>query len=381
MLHSTINFKNKEKGYNVEMIDEHYKNFKVRDYMDEESLKSYLSTNIIDCSLGTNPFIHESMIKKYILECSSEINKYPSLEYELLKEELLKFWKEHLYNDINTKNIAFGAGTMGILRNISEFLIQEGTKVLGIAPQFPRFISEVELKKGIYEYYNLEKNNNYKFIATDFMKKINNSYSLISIENPNNPTGQIIDVSDIEKIVKKAKQYNIMVIVDEAYGDYMQLNNSAIKLVGKYDNIMVLRSASKFYGLPNHRVGYMFADRELIKIYNEIAIPFPFSDLSASIFIKVLKNYDKLEYTKLKTVEINQAIYKTLKKENYISTNVETPIFTIKTDKHANLTSKLMEEGIIAENCSYFINLDNTYARIRITKDYEQLIKIFSQIL
>lgn len=363
------------------MIDEHYKNFKVRDYMNEESLKSYLSTNIIDCSLGTNPFIEDSMIKKYILECSCEINKYPSLEYELLKEELLKFWKNYLYNDINKNNIAFGAGTMGILRNISEFLIQEGTKVLGIAPQFPRFISEVELKKGIYEYYNLEKKNNYKFIATDFMKKINNSYSLISIENPNNPTGQIIDVSDVEKIVRKAKPYSIMVIVDEAYGDYMQLNNSAIKLVGKYDNIMVLRSASKFYGLPNHRVGYMFADRELVKIYNEIAIPFPFSDLSASIFIKVLKNYDKLEYTKLKTVEINQAIYKTLKKENYISTNVETPIFTLKTDKYDNLTSKLMEEGIIAENCNYFINLDNTYARIRITKDYEKLIKILSKVL
>jgi len=363
------------------MIDEHYKNFKVRDYMNEESLNSYLSTKIIDCSLGTNPFIEDSMIKKYIMECSCEINKYPSLEYELLKEELLRFWERNLYNNVNKDNIVFGAGTMGILRNISEFLIQEGTKVLGIAPQFPRFISEVELKKGIYEYYNLEKNNNYKFIATDFMKKINNSYSLISIENPNNPTGQIIDISDIEKIVKKAKQYNIIVIVDEAYGDYMPLNNSSIKLVGKYDNIMVLRSASKFYGLPNHRVGYMFADRELVRIYNEIAIPFPFSDLSASIFIKVLKNYDKLEYTKLKTVEINQVIYKTLRKENYIYTNIETPIFVIKTDKYDNLSNKLMDEGIIAENCSYFINLDSTYARIRISKNHEQIIKILSKIL
>lgn len=213
------------------------------------------------------------------------------------------------------------------------------------------------------------------------MKKINNSYSIISVENPNNPTGQIIDVNDIEKIVRKAKQYNIIVIVDEAYGDYMESNNSAIKLVGKYDNIMVLRSASKFYGLPNHRVGYMFANRELVKVYNEIAIPFPFSDLSASIFIKALKNYDKLEYTKLKTIEINQAIYKVLRREDYISTNIETPIFTIKTDKYDNLTNKLMENGIIAENCSYFVNLDNTYARIRITKNYEQLIQILSKIL
>lgn len=363
------------------MINEYYKNFKVRDYMNEETLKGCLSTNKIDCSLGTNPFIEESMIKKYILEASSEINKYPSLQYELLKEELLEFWKEYLYDKINRENIAFGAGTMGILRNICEFLIQEGTKVLGIAPQFPRFISEVELKKGIYEYYSLEKKNNYKFIVIDFLEKIDSTYSLISIENPNNPTGQIIDVNDIEKIVRKAKQNNIMVIVDEAYGDYMPLDNSAINLVGKYDNIMVLRSASKFCGLPNHRVGYMFADRELVKIYNEIAIPFPFSDLSASVFIKVLKNYNKLEFTKQKTIEVNQKIYKAIKKENYLCTNIETPIFTIKTDKYDNLTSKLMEEGIIAENCNYFINLDNTYARIRITKDYEYIIKILSKIL
>ena len=151
--------------------------------------------------------------------------------------------------------------------------------------------------------------------------------------------------------------------------------------MGKYDNIMVLRSASKFYGLPNHRVGYMFADKELVKIYNEIAIPFPFSDLSASVFIKVLKDYDKLEFTKQKTIEVNKKIYNAIKKENYLCTNIETPIFTIKTNKYDNLTKQLMKEGIIAENCSYFINLDNTYARIRINKDYEQIINTLKKIL
>ena len=50
---------------------------------------------------------------------------------------------------------------MGMLRNISQFLIDEGTKILGCAPQFPRFISEVELRKGIYECVNLKKENNY----------------------------------------------------------------------------------------------------------------------------------------------------------------------------------------------------------------------------
>lgn len=363
------------------MIEKFYKDFKVRDYMNEEVLKSSSDKNIIDCSLGTNPFIDEKIIEKYIRECSSEINKYPYLQYELLKEELLNFWNANINMKVDQNNIAFGSGTMGILRNLSEFLIKEESKVLGIAPQFPRFISEVELKKGIYECYKLEEKNNYKFIIEDFLKHVNSSYSLISIENPNNPTGQIIDVNDIEKIVIEAKKYDIMVIVDEAYGDYMISENSAIKLVEKYNNIMVLRSASKFYGLPNHRIGYMFADKEVVKIYNEVSIPFAFSDLSASIFIKLLKNHKELEYTKAKTIEINEKIYNSIKKENYICTNTRTPIFTVKSDKYGNLTRKLIEDGIVSESCGYFVNLDNRYARIRINKDYEKIIKVLSQIL
>ena len=125
----------------------------------------------------------------------------------------------------------------------------------------------------------------------------------------------------------------------------------------------------------------MFASKKLIDIYNEIAIPFPFSDLSASIFTKVLKNYQELEYTKVKTIEVKEKICSNLKKENYLYTNMETPIFTVKTNKYKDLTRKLKEEGIISENCNYFINLDKKYSRIRINKDYEQLIKILSGIL
>lgn len=294
---------------------------------------------------------------------------------------MINYFNVNIEGGINKDNIAFGGGAMGILRNLCEFLIQEGTKVLGIAPQFPRFISEVELKKGIYEYYSLEKKNNYKFIAKDFIKLINSSYSVISIENPNNPTGQIIEIEDIEKIVKKAMKYNIYVIVDEAYGDYMCLNNSAINIVNKYNNLIVIKSASKFYGLPNHRIGYLFASKEFINIYNKIALPFPFSDLSAGVFTKILKNYKKFEITKQKTIEAKKQICKLLKSENFLYTNMETPIFTVKTNKYKNLTKELIKSGIICEDCSYYLNMDSTFARIRINSDYDKLIKILLKVL
>lgn len=360
------------------MVDEYYKKFKVKDYMGEEENSN--RSKVIDCSLGTNPFISKKRIKKYAKKASFATNEYVLNVYDLLKHEILKMYKEVLNKDINEQNISFGSGTMGIIRNLSEFLIHKDTKVLGIAPQFTRFISEVKLKKGIYNYYSLEQKNNYKFVTKDFVNKINEEYDLIYIDNPNNPTGQIIPLEDIEQIVQVANKYGIITIIDEAYGDYMKMKNSSISLVEKYENIVVLRSASKFFGLPNHRIGYMFASKELIKIYDEISIPFPFSDLSANVFVNTIRDYKNIEKTKIKVIEANKKIYSNLEKDNYLYTSIETPIFTLKTDKEVNLKKELLNNNVLVEDGNNFINLNEKYARIRINKEYEKLIKILKNI-
>ena len=357
------------------MIAEYYKNFKVKDYMKSEDIK-----NVIDCSLGTNPFISNKIIQNYIKKAKSVINEYALNEYELLKAELLNFYKNIIHKNVNKYNISFGSGTMGIIRNLSEFLIQEDTKVLGVAPQFTRFISEVELKKGIYEYYSLEARYNYKFIVDDFIDNINSTYDLIYIDNPNNPTGQIIKLVDIEKIIKVAKRYGIIIVIDEAYGDYMQMDNSSIGLVEKYENIVVIRSASKFFGLPNHRIGYIFANKDFIKVYDEISIPFPFSDLSANIFVNAIRNYKRIEKTKKMVVEANKEIYKNLRKENYLYTSEETPIFTLKTNREIDLMQELLMNNILSESGENFINLDKSCARIRINKELKKVIKKLADI-
>lgn len=361
-----------------EFIKQHYIDFKVRDYMDNDELKFASSNSLLDCSLGTNPFIEDKMLEKYIKTGASEINKYPSIQYDLLKNELVNVWKS---SNIQKENIGFGSGTMGIIRNICEIVVQEGSVVLGIAPQFPRFVSEVELKKGIYEYYTLSESNNFKFETEDFIKKINKNISLISLENPNNPTGQIISISDIEKIVKKAKECEVLVLIDEAYGDYMLQENSAINLITKYNNLIVIRSASKFYGLPNHRIGYLFADKEFIKIYSTISLPFPFSDLSSSIFLNIIKDREKIDFAREKTKHVKKNILDSLKSNNYLYTDLESPIFTIKTDKYENLKNELMKKGVNVEDCSTYIGLDSKYSRIRITNNYHKLIKVLKEIL
>ena len=133
-----------------------------------------------------------------------------------------------------------------------------------------------------------------------------------------------------------------------------------------------------FFGLPNHRVGYIFASKDFIKIYNEISIPFPFSDLSANTFVNAIRDYKKIKKTKKKVIKANREIYKEIKKENYLHTNEETPIFTLKTDEPIDLMQKLLKTKLISESGNNFINLDKKYTRIRVNKKVKKMIKIIT---
>lgn len=361
------------------MIKDFYKNFKIKDYMDNELKEKDI--DYIDCSLGTNPFIEKKRVIKYIKRANFTPNEYVSNEYLLLKETLLNMYKPYMVDSVDKDNISFGSGTMGIIRNLSEFIIGKDSNVLGISPQFTRFISEVELKQGNYDSYYLKKENNYKFNVDEFMEKMTSNLDLIYIDNPNNPTGQIIDIADVEKIVIKAGKNGTFVLVDEAYGDYMDTKNSAISLTEKYDNVITIRSASKFYGLPNHRIGYLFASKEIIRIYNEISIPFPFSDLSASIFVNALKDYDNISKTKDMVKESKEYILKMIANNSFLQTDIATPIFTLKTDENIDLTDRLLELGIITESGKNFVNLDKRFSRMRINKRYKEIVERLNKVL
>jgi histidinol-phosphate aminotransferase len=84
---------------------------------------------------------------------------------------------------------------------------------------------------------------------------LRDEFCVIFIDNLNNPTGQFIDLESIEEIVKETYRKDIIGIVDEAYGDYLEADLSAVNISNRYSKLVVTRTFTKRYGIGQFRVG------------------------------------------------------------------------------------------------------------------------------
>jgi histidinol-phosphate aminotransferase len=117
-----------------------------------------------------------------------------------------------------------------------------------------------------------------------FLSKSKNA-DLIYIDSPNNPTGFQFSKQDIQKIIKKFKG---PIIIDEAYGEFSDY--SVVNLVKNNDNLIVIRTFSKAFGLAGLRLGYFVANKRFTDIFSRvIQYPYPLNSFAIEVGILALQ--------------------------------------------------------------------------------------------
>ncbi|MCL4147796.1 UNVERIFIED_CONTAM: hypothetical protein GTU68_056707 [Idotea baltica] len=124
----------------------------------------------------------------------------------------------------------------------------------------------------------------------DISKKIDANTKAIWVCSPNNPTGNLIDGAIIEILLKAYP--NTLIVVDEAYIDFAD-TPSFIGRMGEFDNLVVLQTFSKAWGMAGLRVGMAFAHVDLIKILNKIKYPYNLNLESQRLILEALDNVEK----------------------------------------------------------------------------------------
>ncbi len=189
-------------------------------------------------------------LRKFLQE--DRLQTYP--EYGLLEKKLAS------YAGVNPNQILVTNGSDQAIDIVFHTFTQVNDTVIIPNPSFAMF-SQCAQMVGNKIIRPLYTQGNLSFPLKEVLGIINDSVKLIVICNPNNPTGTLIAINDIEKIVQKAR--NAIILVDEAYFEFS--NVTAVPLIKKYPNIIIVRTLSKAFGLASLRIGYLTANDEYIK--------------------------------------------------------------------------------------------------------------------
>ena len=214
-----------------------------------------------------------------------ELNRYPDPYQNELKKKLAEL------KGVSANNIFVGNGSDEVIDLAFRIFCSPGfDKALTFSPTYGMYdvsavINNVELLK-------LPLNEDFQIDIEKVQPYFNDdSVKLMFICSPNNPTGNLMNKSDVEFILTNFKG---IVIIDEAYIDFAE-NTSLISLINNYNNLIVSQTFSKAWGLAAARVGTAYAKEEIITLYNKVKPPYNVSKINQQAAIDALDNSSRFD--------------------------------------------------------------------------------------
>lgn len=322
----------------------------------------------MDCTEGVNPYgCPEEVLDAFRQIKLEEIINYP--HDVKVYETVCNYWSDMA--SLKKDNIMLTDGSIAAIYIVNNIFAQKGAKVLGVAPQFSDYVSNARLLGMEYRFVALDRADRYKFDVNALLEQITEDLAVVYLDNPNNPTGQMITAGEIEMVLRRAKAKDVCVIVDEAYGDFVSKRESAMQLMDEYENLIVLRTLSKGFGMAGIRAGYIAASKELISFMNQITNPYAVGQMSRRMMAVALDNAYRLErdtqeFASAK-VKVRRVIGENIK---MAATDDRVPIFLLyHRDPAVDLYRLLAENGIVAVAGSAFDAIDNNCVRVRLSSE------------
>lgn len=329
-------------------------------------------SGFLDCSNGINPFGVSEGVRQRLKNIESElVQQYPQSSAPM-KQAILTHWKDQI--DLLPDQILLGDGTIELIYKLNKLFISVGSRVMGLCPQFPDYINDVQSCGGIYSSFDLAGKVGYEFDVDHFLEQMDSSYSMYYIDNPNNPTGQFIPRRDVERIIRKARDLEALVIIDEAYGDFLPQAESAVGLLDHYDGLIVLRTFSKGLGLAGLRAGYALTSQEVASCYRRIANPYEMSGISRLLCQAALADHTFMAHS-IEGVRVNKAlVLNSLDKLIPLASDPAVPILTlVHSDPAVDLEDLFLKENILTVSGRCFAGLGKNAVRLMVHSDIQRL--------
>ena len=257
------------------------------------------------------------------VDLASEISETAMTYGEIKGSERLRSNISSIYAHQKIENILVTHGAIGANSLVYNALIDPGDKVISIIPNYQQHYSIPESLGGNVSLLKLKPENSFLPDLNELRNMLSSNTKLISLTNPNNPTGSLIDGKLLEEIVTLAKTCGAYILCDEVYRGTNQVGAAYTSSIADlYDKGISTGSMSKTYSLAGLRLGWIVTSSEILKLifmhrdYNTISVGI-INDYFASM---ALENKDKIAYRNQHIIKENLNILdRWVKKENGFS--------------------------------------------------------------
>jgi len=333
--------------------------------------------NLIDFSSNINPLGVPKCVFNLVNQV--DLTKYPDIKYRELKEAIAQ------YVGCVEENIIVGNGAAELIHLFVRAL--KVKKPLIPSPSFLEYERAARLNDGAPIYFRLEESNDFELNLVELITKLAYADSLI-LGNPNNPTGQAIAVDEVEKLIKAADALNIPVMIDEAFIEFMEEHEKyeSVLLSENYDNLFVVRAATKFFGMPGLRLGYGIGSPELIRKLESYKEPWTVNAFADLVGREIFKEISYIERSRSYiNNEINYMLDALKKVEQLVtfSTKVNFILLKSKFTEVALLKEYLLKSDILIRDASNFRYLNSKFFRVAVKRheENEKLVRALNNFL
>jgi threonine-phosphate decarboxylase len=322
-------------------------------------------------SLGPSPKAVEAVKQNARL-----IRFYPDPNPVELRTEIAAY----VGHGVCAENIVLGNGSIELIYMLTE-VFPRGFKAVIPVPSFTEYEKAVLRVGG--EVIFMQLPSDFALDTATVKKAVTDDTRIIYICNPHSPSGTLYSRETILDLAEFCQKKDIILSVDENYIEFSGKGSdiTAVGYVKKYPNLFIIRSVTKFYGMPGIRLGYGIAAESFIDTLQTVRQPWSINSLAGYATLAAFKDKEFIENTK-RTIAKEKAEFARMLTEigglhvfpsetNFLLVKILKPKLT-----STGLREELAKERLLIRDCSTFVGLDETYFRVTVRSYEENLILI-----
>jgi len=316
---------------------------------------------ISDFSASINPLGISPRVREALIGSIGDLVHYPDSSQLELKQTLAQ------HHGLAPDNFAVANGSTELIYNLP--LLLPGKRALIISPSFSEYVHSLNQHGWQIRHLPLTPENNFAINIDDLEQALASGIDALYLCNPGNPNGALHPRGVTQQIQDLCRAAGAFLVLDEAFMDFCE-DASAKHLIVQSDNALLLRSMTKFFGIPGLRLGYAVGQPDLIKRLDALGGPWSVNTLAQAAGRAALQDREYLQSTRDLIERERQDLVSKLEQfpefkvypsvVNYLLIEIKQGLTA------GELGELLLQQRILIRDCSSFRGLSERFFRIAV---------------